>query len=266
MPHISVNDCSLYYHSYGQGEPLVLISGYLCDHVYWRGVVSTLSRHYQVILLDNRGIGQSTVGEGVHSTEQMAQDTLALLSALHLDKASIVGHSMGGMIAHHMALLAPDKIKHLVLYGSRPYITALSAYYMKTFLELKQHSDDPVLHTRLNLPWVMSDQFFENPSRVEQLLQLAAQNPHPTPLEVQRQHYQALAQHDLRTRLSDISVPTTLLMGGADLVVPPALSLAMAKQIPMARYRLIDDASHSWHIEQPETFSKTLLAILSEVL
>lgn len=266
MPHINVDDCSLYYQTQGKGEPLLLISGYLCDHVYWRSVVNRLSQDYQVIVFDNRGVGQSTLGHGLHSTEQMAHDTLALLKALRIDRTMVVGHSMGGMIAHHMALLAPESIKHLILYCSRPCVTAQSSFYMKTFLELSQTSTDPIINTRLTLPWVMSEDFFENPQRVEQLLELAAQNPYPMKHAVQQQQYQALLQHDLRDRLTDIHVPTTLVAGDADLLVPPTLSRHMAQQIPMARYHLMEGASHSWHLEHPEAFIRTLLPILHEVL
>ena len=265
MPHITVGDCSLYYTRQGQGEPLLLISGYLCDHVYWRAVSASLSRHYQVYTFDNRGIGQSSLGSGIDSTEQMAADTLGLLNQLGLDQVTVAGHSMGGMIGHHLALLAPERIKHLILYCSRPYITAQSAFYMKTFLKLNQTSDDPVLNTRLTLPWVMSERFFDNESVVEQLLELASQNSYPVKIEVQEQQCKALCAHDLRDALAKITVPTTLLMGSADLLVPKALSHWMAKQIPMARYHLIEGAPHSWHLEQPDAFVKTLLPILKEI-
>lgn len=265
MPHITVGDCSLYYSRHGRGEPLVFISGYLCDHVYWRAVTASLSHHYQVIVFDNRGVGQSTLGAGILSTLQMATDTLGLLNQLGIDKATIVGHSMGGMIAHQLALLAPERIKHLLLYCSRPYITAQSAFYMKTYLALNRAQGDLSLNTRLTLPWVMSERFFENETRVEQLLELAGQNLYPMKLEVQEQQYLALCKHDLRHELANISVPTTLLMGDADLLVPTHLSRWMAQQIPMARYHLIKGAPHSWHIEQPESFINTLLPILNEV-
>lgn len=266
MPHINVDDCSLYYHIHGKGQPVLLIAGYLCDHVFWRSVSNRLSQHYQVIVLDNRGVGQSSLGRGIQSTQQLAQDTLALLRALRIERPIVVGHSMGGMIAHHMALLAPEVIQHLVLYCSRPCVTAQSAFYMKTFLELSQSSNDPVMNTRLTLPWVMSESFFENPKRVEQLLELASQNLYPIKPAVQQQQYQAVLQHDLRDRLADISVPTTLIAGDADLLVPAALSRHMAKQIPMARYHLIEGAAHSWNLEQPEAFIQTLLPILAEVV
>ncbi len=265
MPHIPAKDCSLYYTRQGQGEPLVLISGYLCDHVYWRAVVANLSKSYQVISFDNRGVGQSTVGAGIVSIQQMAEDTLQLLDQLNLDKVTLVGHSMGGMIAHQLALLAPKRIKHLILYCSRPHITAQSAFTMKTFLNLHHNSTEPVLNTRLILPWVMSERFFDNEARVEQLLELTAQNLYPMTPEIQEQHYHALCKHDLRTELANISVPTTLLMGSADLLVPPALSHWMAQQIPMARYHLIEGAPHSWHLEQPDAFNQSLQAILKEV-
>lgn len=265
MPHITVGDCSLYYSRHGQGEPLVLISGYLCDHVYWRAVTASLSRHYQVITFDNRGVGQSTLGNGIVSTQQLAHDTLGLINQLGLEKVTVVGHSMGGMIAHHLSLLAPERIKHLVLYCSRPFVTAQSAFYMKSFLALNRASPDPTLNTRLTLPWVMSENFFENENRVEQLLELASQNIYPIKYDVQEQQYHALRAHDLRQELTAISVPTTLLMGDADLLVPVKLSRWMAKQIPMARYRLIEGAPHSWHLEQPDAFIQTLLPLLKEI-
>src|SRR3990167_1041902 len=118
MPILNVNNADFYYEIHGNGQPVVLISGYSCDHLAWLPILAGLSKHFQVILFDNRAIGR-TVDKGIPlSVELMAQDVIDLAQQLQLNKPHIIGHSMGGTIAPTIAGLYPGEISKVCILAS----------------------------------------------------------------------------------------------------------------------------------------------------
>ena len=115
MPKIKANNATFYYELVGKGQPIILIAGYTCDYSTWQLMMEQLSNHFQVLVFDNRGIGQTTDTNEPLSAELMAEDVIALSEQLHLDKPHIVGQSMGGTIAQTIAAKFPDKINKLCL-------------------------------------------------------------------------------------------------------------------------------------------------------
>src|SRR5579871_570460 len=115
MPTISVNDIDMYYEVHGEGEPLVLIAGTNSDHTLYRGITPQLAAKYQVIVFDNRGVGQTSKPDIPYSIEMMADDTAGLLDALGITGAHMLGTSMGGRIAVALALRHPRHVKSLIL-------------------------------------------------------------------------------------------------------------------------------------------------------
>ena len=118
MPKIQVNGIELFYDVQGTGEPLLLIAGFMCDHIYWSLLMPSLVKQYQVIRLDNRGIGQSSAPNSPYNMKQMASDTAGLLDHLGINKVHVAGHSMGGQIAQELVLAHPEKVRGLMLLSS----------------------------------------------------------------------------------------------------------------------------------------------------
>src|SRR4051812_1095975 len=118
MSRVTVGDYELNCVEKGDGPPLVLIHGLAGDLSAWAPQLEAWSSRYRVIAFDNRGAGQSTQVDEPISTEDMAHDTLMLMDELGIDNACIVGRSMGGAIAQHIALRAPDRVRALVLCAS----------------------------------------------------------------------------------------------------------------------------------------------------
>ena len=98
MPKIHHNDIEIYYEQHGDGEPLLLIAGMSVDHTAWLSILDGLSKKFQVTIFDNRGCGQTSSPKGPYTLQQMADDTAALMTALHLDQAHILGGSLGGAL------------------------------------------------------------------------------------------------------------------------------------------------------------------------
>ena len=107
MPRVRVNGVELHYVEVGGGDPVLMIMGFGGDHLAWGFQVPALSARYRVIAFDNRGAGQSSVPDVPYSTRMMADDAVGLLDALGIERAHVIGVSMGGMIAQEVALGHP---------------------------------------------------------------------------------------------------------------------------------------------------------------
>ena len=120
MSTVKVNDITLYYEQYGQGQTLVFIHGLGSSARDWEFQVAPLAEHYQVIIFDLRGHGRSDKPAGPYSMSLFAADTAALLRALDSEAAYIVGLSLGGGIALQLAVDTPSMVRKLVVVNSGP--------------------------------------------------------------------------------------------------------------------------------------------------
>jgi len=138
MPFAKINNFSIYYDIYGAGEPLVLIAGLGSDSMSWFNVIDDLAKNYKLIVFDNRGCGRSDYPSGKISIEDMAEDTAGLLGYLNIDKANILGHSMGGYIAQEIAINYPERVNNLILVSTAANTSARNKLIFKEFSEILQ--------------------------------------------------------------------------------------------------------------------------------
>src|SRR5438067_1155616 len=113
MATATVDSIELYYEEHGRGDPLLLIMGLAADSTAWMFQVPDFARRYRTIAFDNRGVGRSSRPPGPYTIHQMADDAAGLLDALDLQRAHVLGVSMGGMIAQELALRHPERV-HLI--------------------------------------------------------------------------------------------------------------------------------------------------------
>ena len=104
----------------GKGKTLVLQHGFMSSTVYWEDVANTLSEHFEIIALDLPGFGERGFEPAVDSVSAFVDDLLNRLTLLDIDNFHLCGHSLGGMIAQELALIAPDKVDRLILYATGP--------------------------------------------------------------------------------------------------------------------------------------------------
>ena len=114
MPSTKVNSVDLYYEIHGIGPPLMLISGLASDSQSWQPVLERLSRHYSVIIFDNRGVGRTKPQDPGISIPRIADDCVALIEHLGLPSAALLGHSMGGFVALDCAIRYPEIPKEIM--------------------------------------------------------------------------------------------------------------------------------------------------------
>ena len=116
MPSVQVSDINMYYEIFGAGEPIVLIAGLGASHtIFTRLTIKQLSQKFKVLVFDNRGAGLTDKPDIPYSIEMMADYTAALMNGVGIEKAHVIGISLGGRISIAMFLQHPDKVKSMVL-------------------------------------------------------------------------------------------------------------------------------------------------------
>ena len=118
MPTANIGDVEIYYEEHGSGEPLIMVLGLGQDIATWGFQIAELSKQVRLIVFDNRDCGKSSRCSENYTTKSMAQDILGLMDHLRIEKTHLLGTSMGGMIAQHVALMAPERLQSLILAGT----------------------------------------------------------------------------------------------------------------------------------------------------
>lgn len=260
MPFAQINDAKLYYELHGQGEPLILIAGYSCDHLFWELMLEGLKPYFQVLLFDNRGSGQSSEF-GSLSLETMAADTMALADHLGLVKPNILGQSMGGAIAQLIAREEPKKINNLILLNSFTRLDQRALSAISSLLNLRKQGVSLDLLIDASLPWFFSCDFLADQQNVLQTKEAMKNNPYLQSVDHQELQYNALLSFDSRKWLHNISVPTLVIAAQEDLIAPVSESLQLSSIISGAALQLVA-GGHSSTIEQATEVNRLILNFL----
>ncbi len=262
MPKIQTNNIELYYEIHGEGKPLVLISGLGYSNWQWHKMVPLLAEKFKVIIFDNRGVGQSDKPAGPYTAQMLAQDTVGLLDALNIEKAVIVGHSMGGFIAQAIALDFPQRVEKLILCSTNfggPNHVPVTPEAMKVLSDV---SSDALTRFKNGLAVSTAPGWSEkNPAMIEEWIQWRVANP------IEPVSYQAQLAIGLglmptaaafEEKLPRLNVPTLILFGAHDKVVPPANADLLSKKIAGSTVVIFPDAGHFFPIEIPEAASRAI--------
>ncbi|MHC5937719.1 alpha/beta fold hydrolase [Nostoc sp.] len=261
MPKVQINGIDLFYDIKGSGEPLLLIAGFLCDHAYWSLIMRSLTSHYQVIRLDNRGMGRSSAPENPYSLKQMASDVAALLDHIAIDKVHLAGHSMGGQIAQELVLAHPQKVESLMLLSSLAKADALFNSIIETWGDLCANVDLK-LYEKVVLPWIFTDTFYSIPGMIEGLIEFAIKYPFLPATHSLYHHSRAMLDFDTTDRLQQIHCPTLVLVGKQDILTPLKFSQQLAQGIPNAELLVLDRGGHGFLIESPDAVVSAMLNFL----
>jgi pimeloyl-ACP methyl ester carboxylesterase len=264
MPKISTNGINIYYEVSGSGTPLLLIAGLGYGLWQWHKMIPGLAGHFQVIVFDNRGAGQTDKPAGPYSAAMLAADTAGLLEALNMGPAIVLGHSMGGLVAQELALIRPELISTLVLASSNfggPNHIPVTPAAMAVLTDLTL---DPIERIRRGAAVAFAAGFAEaHPDIVEELT--AYRLTMPVPLDAYQSQLAvglALLQNGFEERLKTMRLPTIIFTGDQDNVVPPGNADLLAAVIPNSRVYRLRDAGHLFPFEAPERANAALLELL----
>ena len=247
----------------GDATPVLLVHGLGYARWGWDGLPDLLTTAgHDVVLFDNRGIGDSDVPEGPYTATQMATDALAVLDAAGIDRAHVVGSSLGGMIAQELALTAPGRVDRLVLLSTTPGGDD-AAPMPEVTVELLQRMPtmEPVEALHAAIRNALAPRWLEErPELVEEILAHRLEDPQD-PAGWQAQAH-AGTTYDGGGRLGAIQAPTLVLHGDADNVVAPANGQLLADRIPDARLVELPGHGHLPFWEDPARVSREVLAFL----
>ena len=263
MPKVRVGDVALHYVEAGTGDPLLLVMGLGGDHLAWGLQMPVFAQRYRVIAFDNRGVGQSDVPDHPYTTRMMAEDAAGLLAALGVERAHVIGLSMGGMIAQELALNHPARVRTLQLHATyaRPdgYLRALVAAWRTVRASLGREEA-----LRTMALWLFTPEAYdERPQLVETLLQTALANPYPQSVTGFMRQTDAVLAHDTLDRLAAIRCPTLVSVADQDVLVPPRFSRELAARIPGAELAVLPGSGHVALWEHPDAFTEVCLTFLA---
>jgi pimeloyl-ACP methyl ester carboxylesterase len=262
MPVAKTENLDIYYEIIGQGEPLVMIRGIGSNVDHWYEQVPVLSKKYQLLVFDNRGIARSSDPGGFFSTKDMAADTIALMESVGIKKAHVLGYSMGGMIAQELALAYPEKISGLILVATDCGISLrikAPPEYSRLFSEMIRLGTNEA-KTAAACCLFAKQTFESRPDIIERYAEVSLRFP-ASQKTLERQ-WEAINRHDACGRLQNIAAPTLAITGSEDVLIPPENSRVLAERIPDARVRSIDGGGHLFVVEQAHRFNEAVFGFL----
>jgi len=264
MTILNLNDINIYYELHGQSHPLVLIAGYTCDHTFWLPILDKLTAKFQVLIFDNRGVGQ-TKDNGIPFTlETMAEDVMALIQELGLIRPHILGHSMGGAVAQIIAQTYPDKINKLMILNSTAKINVRTRKVIENLLNLRKKNIPSDLLIETSMLWCLSSDYLTNPENIIAFKQAFQNNPYPQTVEDQERQLKALLAFDSNHWLHAIKTPTLVVAAEDDIVDLPLEGQQLKEWIPNAEFKLTS-GGHVSPIEQPSQVAKIILNFLENM-
>jgi pimeloyl-ACP methyl ester carboxylesterase len=263
----SGHDVEIHYDTSGEGRPVVLLMGIGYDSSLW-GLhqVPAFSRSAYTVTLDNRDSGRSSRCRADYEIADMADDVVAVLDDLGLKRASVVGISMGGMIALDLALAHPERVDRLVLSGTGAATARAMFDPISSWSFVKRHDDNGLAFAAQQLVWLFSTDFARDHAAVDQTLTMLGQNPHPMDADAYERQAAAYVKHDVADRLSEIRAPTLVIAGERDRLTPPWICREVADGIEGARFELVGGpgSSHVLPLERPEDFNEIVTTFLDE--
>lgn len=251
----------LFYERGGEGPPVVLIHGLADDHRLWRYQIPALQDRFTTIAIDLRGHGRSSKPAGPYSVPLFAADVLALLDQLDIERASLVGLSMGGGTSQTFALAYPDRVRSLALLSTSSDFVQKTRDRFHARAELAEREGMvPEMVESMVERWFTPRFREEHPDEVEQTrATVLANNPFAFAASAR-----ANSERNWTDRLGEIRCPV-LFVGGAEDPGDARRSAAAFEQgLPDVEIHILEDASHLLPVEQPERTNGLLRRFLSD--
>jgi 3-oxoadipate enol-lactonase len=253
MPLASVGEIELSYERAGAGPPLLMIMGMSGTFDHWNATfLDELRQEFETIVYDHRGVGTSTRLEGPVTIAQLARDAAGLLAALQLDSAHVLGISMGGMVAQELALAHPERIRTLALgctYCGGEGGALTSEDVMRKLAEGMSSGDR---ERAIRSAWEVnvSPEFAANDDAYARFLEIGRRRA--VPLEVILEQMRAITSHNTSMRLPDLALPTLVIHGTLDEMLPVQNGRMIAGLIPDSRLEIMEGIGHMFFWELPE--------------
>jgi 3-oxoadipate enol-lactonase len=255
---IHLNQIDLYFEDHGNGIPLVLLHGYPFDHTIWQAVIPTMAEKARVIVPDLRGHGRTDAPEGIYTMRQVADDVAALLDALKISRAVVVGHSMGGYVALAFAQAYPHCLLGLGMVASQAAadsperragrLLTADEVLLKGMGDIAESMPSKLTTHAALLPALRNYILATRPMGAAGILKGMAVRP------------------DMTAFLADIAVPAVVIAGGSDSLIPLEKAVEMARKLPNGRLVTLPEAGHMLMLEFPDRVAIELLELIRRTL
>lgn len=256
-------DIEIAYREFGRGYPLVMITGFSGTMDMWdTRVIKELTKHYRVIVFDNRGMGLTTAGTTEFSIPQFTDDAAGLLDALGIKKAHVLGWSMGTNMAQDLAIRYPGKVNKLILYAADPGGREQILPSKKAAAMMTDTSGTPQERGQRMLKLLFPEEWLKQNPDPRRYFPAVSETTDPA--NVARQAQAMAGWAGCYYKLSRIKSPTLLLTGTDDVLTPPENTSLMAKKIPGAKVVRIKGGGHGVMFQFPEKVSKAVLDFLKD--
>ena len=263
MPFAEVGAHRVYYERHGAGAPVLLVNGLTADHTAWQLQADALKERFEVVVFDNPGVGQTTGPGGPYTSELFADVAASLLDHLGIERAHVVGASMGGTIAQQIALRRPELVRSLVLHCTWGRCDAYIEALFRSWAVIAPAVPLLELSRQIWL-WVFTPRWYGTPGNMDSLESLVRDNPFPQSSEAFCDQAAACISHDVLDRVGEISAPTLITVGDGDLLTPAYHSRALAERIPGARLHVWPEMGHAPFWEIPDEFNELTTSFISE--
>lgn len=261
MPKTAIADGEIHCEESGTGHPLLFISGLNGVGRYWAPQVPLFAKHFRVITYDQRGTGASDQLQREFSVDQMAQEALALLDALHIERAHIVGMSTGGAIGQTLAIEHPRRVAKLALCSTWTHCDAWFRRLFHARRDMYQQAGAD-LHSQFHPLFLYSPDYVNAyDAEIEQERSRAPTKSSPVDVSIGR--INALLAFDRRAGLAKIKARTLVMGSRNDFITPSYFSEALAAAIPGAKLVMFDGGGHSFAKTRAEEFNRELMKLLS---
>lgn len=267
MPIAKVGDISLEYYVEGQGPPLLMIMGWIGNAAFWGDpFLERLRPHFRTIRISNRGTGRSDKPAGEYGISLMAEDAAGLLRELGIERAHVLGISMGGMIAQELVLNHPEQVQGLVLgcttcgfsHGVLPKVDMVTGAEQTGAVA-------PQDRVRQFLLAAVTPEFLNRADQQFWGWVIATWLAAPTPWQTIGRHFVAMQAFDTYERLPQINRPTLIIHGDRDLLMPVENADILGQRIGRSRVRIVPGVGHMFFWERPEESAEAIVEFLSSV-
>lgn len=265
MPYCERDGRRLHYEMLGQGRPVVLIHGFTNAGWSWMNQIAALVfAGYSVVVPDLYGHGLSDPATAETTVDDLARDVIALLNHLAIERASVCGLSLGGMIAQTLALEQPRRVERLVVANSRAsFNDPATADLVAGWVEMFRQPGGPLKRFQATWP-VMLNAVYRQSS--------AGQATYATWCRLAERHSGSslanvalgMRAFDVAGRLGTIERPTLVIAGEEDKLFPPAIAREVSDAVPGAQFALIPGAAHISSLDSAGAFNELLLDFLDD--
>ena len=256
MARADLGEYSVFYQAHGAGDPVILVSGLGADHTAWALQTEYLQESFRVIVFDNPGVGQTEGPRGPYTTSLFADVAVALLRHLEVERAHVVGASMGGLIAQQIAVRHPAAVRSLVVHCPWWTIDQYTKALLRSWQAVGRAAGMSELVRQIWL-WVFTPRFYaEQPETFVELERQFADNIYAQSVDAFCHQAEACLAHTTLEEVAEIEIPTLITVGDTDILTPPAHARALHERVRGSVLHIWPEMGHAPFWEIPEAFNR----------